>query len=1028
MITREATAAVAEAVSALERFRESLSPAAAAEHEEDLNALLGVLAADPVLGRVLALQDSLAQLRRHLQRHPSVLPNDFDFCPQTGALTLGAGAVQLGEDEVDREVRDEEEEEEEDDNNNNNNNSDSCEPSSEADRSLSHAAAAGAIHYSPELSGSSVVHFGRAVTTPGYLAEFERAVARGAAGRQVLRVELARPPGASLGFSVVGLRSPSRGELGIFVQELQPNGIAQRDGRLEEGDQILAIDGQPLDSNISHQQAIGILQQARGTVQLVLARGTPVSSTPPAPQGTPPPPPLPSGGSLSGSLTSVAKPAAADREEAMVLGTEWAEVEAVELLNDGSGLGFGIIGGRSTGVVVKTVLPGGVADRDGRLQSGDHILQIGEVNLRGLGSEQVASVLRQAGSRVRLVVARPSEAGELPAPRPPSLPPPLVLPTRLLADAEELERRLQMHGATVALAAASGSSPTLLSEMVLDDLPETETFEVELVKDQQGLGITIAGYVCEKGTQDEISGIFVKSVAKGSAADASGCIRVNDQIIEVDGRPLQGYTNHQAVEVLRSTGKAVKLRLARHLRGLRYHQLQQAIALSDATGGGTLPPLPVTPTTPTMPVGGLPSPLLAEQAPPLPRSLVMEDGILAGMNLDATGLSALGLTEEDDGMFAGELDYSTEATIIAHWSKVVGPEFEIVVAQLSKFEPSGGLGISLEGTVDVEDGREVRPHHYIRSVLPDGPVGLNGRLRPGDELLQVNGRQLLGLHHRDVVGALKQLPLHVRLVCARPLPPPLPLHGPPLSARSPITAADDEQGDFLDDHYPGPAQSPTGLLGRPSSSSSASPPPPLLSPSSLSAGGGGAGGVGGSVLGGSLPALVKAKSDGSLAQPDWDEGGLPGGGPLVKLRSRSLEPLTGLAMWSSEPHVVELLKGDRGLGFSILDYQDPMNPSETVIVIRSLVPGGVAQQDGRLIPGDRLLFVNEVPLQHAGLDAAVQALKGAPRGIVRIGVAKPLPLPPPAPDSATSMTSASSTQVGGHGGLRRPPLLKAESF
>lgn len=28
------------------------------------------------------------------------------------------------------------------------------------------------------------------------------------------------------------------------------------------------------------------------------------------------------------------------------------------------------------GVVVKTILPGGVADRDGRLQSGDHILQV----------------------------------------------------------------------------------------------------------------------------------------------------------------------------------------------------------------------------------------------------------------------------------------------------------------------------------------------------------------------------------------------------------------------------------------------------------------------------------------------------------------------------------------------------------------------------------------------------------------------------------------------------------------------------
>lgn len=38
-------------------------------------------------------------------------------------------------------------------------------------------------------------------------------------------------------------------------------------------------------------------------------------------------------------------------------------MEVVELWNDGSGLAFGIVGGRSSGVVVKSVLPGGVADR-----------------------------------------------------------------------------------------------------------------------------------------------------------------------------------------------------------------------------------------------------------------------------------------------------------------------------------------------------------------------------------------------------------------------------------------------------------------------------------------------------------------------------------------------------------------------------------------------------------------------------------------------------------------------------------------
>lgn len=164
------------------------------------------------------------------------------------------------------------------------------------------------------------------------------------------------------------------------------------------------------------------------------------------------------------------------------------------------------------------------------------------------------------------------------------------------------------------------------------------------------------------------------------------------------------------------------------------------------------------------------------------------------------------------------------------------------------------------------------------------------------------------------------------------------------------------------------------------------------------------------ILGGSLQnlfqgtdRLVKAKSDGSLASTGTTQATEAS---LSKLKSRSLEPLNGLAMWSSDAQVIELSKGDRGLGFSILDYQDPLNPSETVIVIRSLVPGGVAQMDGRLIPGDRLLSVNEINLENASLDQAVQALKGAPKGTVRISVAKPLPLP-----DTTTASSLHSDEV-----------------
>lgn len=80
---------------------------------------------------------------------------------------------------------------------------------------------------------------------------------------------------------------------------------------------------------------------------------------------------------------------------------------------------------------------------------------------------------------------------------------------------------------------------------------------------------------------EEISGIFVKSIAKDSSADKCQKIAINDQIIEVDGLSLYGYSNQEAVEVLRNTGKAVRLRLARYHKGTKYELLQQAFTNAD---------------------------------------------------------------------------------------------------------------------------------------------------------------------------------------------------------------------------------------------------------------------------------------------------------------------------------------------------------------------------------------------------------------------------------------------------------------
>ena len=48
--------------------------------------------------------------------------------------------------------------------------------------------------------------------------------------------------------------------------------------------------------------------------------------------------------------------------------------------------------------------------QDGNLENGDHLLAVGDVRLWGMGAEQVASILRQAGQdSIRLIVARPCD-------------------------------------------------------------------------------------------------------------------------------------------------------------------------------------------------------------------------------------------------------------------------------------------------------------------------------------------------------------------------------------------------------------------------------------------------------------------------------------------------------------------------------------------------------------------------------------------------------------------------------------------
>uniref|UniRef100_A0A803Y5R9 Multiple PDZ domain protein n=1 Tax=Meleagris gallopavo TaxID=9103 RepID=A0A803Y5R9_MELGA len=749
------------ALQAVERLQAKLRDRGDVANEEKLNLLKSVLQS-PLFNQILNLQTSVQQLRDQVNTTPSV--HSTGEFPQFLHHGVNVGSLPHNESYL----------------------------LAQQNGSPANVLEGSMRSITPQINGKSSSD------------DFEQLIRSMSQGRPVETIELIKPLSGGLGFSVVGLKSENRGELGIFVQEIQEGSVAHRDGKLKEADQILAINGQALDQTITHQQAISILQKAKDNVQLVVARGN-------FPQ-------------LISPVVS-RSPSAASTVSAHSNPVHWQHVETIELVNDGSGLGFGIVGGKSTGVIVKTILPGGVADQHGRLCSGDHILKIGDTDLTGMSSEQVAQVLRQCGNRVKLVIAR----GPVEEP-----PPPLAFCT------------------------ASLTSDTDAS---VDSCEEGEKFNVELTKNIQGLGITIAGYIGDKTS--EPSGIFVKSITKGSAVEQDGRIHVGDQIIVVDGTNLQGFTNQQAVDVLRHTGQTVQLTLIR--RGIKQENcIQPQEDFSSA----------------------------------VERDLMLQ-------------------TVDSSRAKDFQLSATEEAAMKAKWQRIMGSNYEIVVAVVSKFSESSGLGISLEATVG---------HHFIRSVLPEGPVGRSGKLFSGDELLEVNEISLLGENHKDVINILKELPIKVTMVCCRPVAPSVS-HTDVLESLN-LSEVQLAEKAYIDIEFTGSSNTEETAL------------------------------------------------ETSTVQN------------IEEMQNSTF------TMWETEVQHTELEKGSMGLGFSILDYQDPVDPSKTIILIRSLVPGGVAEQNGRLSPGDRLMFVNDINLENGSLEEAVQALKGAPAGKVKIGVAKPLPLSP----------------------------------
>lgn len=78
-----------------------------------------------------------------------------------------------------------------------------------------------------------------------------------------------------LGFSIVGGKGNPQGDLPIFVKTVFERGAAAQSGRLRPGDQIHAVDSTLLEGK-THQEAVALLKNAKGTVVLTIVSWTEV--------------------------------------------------------------------------------------------------------------------------------------------------------------------------------------------------------------------------------------------------------------------------------------------------------------------------------------------------------------------------------------------------------------------------------------------------------------------------------------------------------------------------------------------------------------------------------------------------------------------------------------------------------------------------------------------------------------------------------------------------------------------------------
>ncbi|XP_051750912.1 disks large homolog 4 isoform X1 [Ctenopharyngodon idella] len=240
---------------------------------------------------------------------------------------------------------------------------------------------------------------------------------------KVTELKLIKGP-KGLGFSIAGGVGNQHipGDNSIYVTKIIEGGAAHKDGRLQIGDKILAVNNVCLE-DVMHEDAVGALKNTAEVVYLRVAKPNNLYLTnnynPPDLTSTYSPhldTDLGHPNFLASDYPQALTPTSPSRFSPVLHGLLGdddlpRDPRRVVIHRGSTGLGFNIVGGEDgEGIFISFILAGGPADLSGELRKGDQILSVNGVDLRVATHEQAAAALKNAGQTVTIIAQyRPEE-------------------------------------------------------------------------------------------------------------------------------------------------------------------------------------------------------------------------------------------------------------------------------------------------------------------------------------------------------------------------------------------------------------------------------------------------------------------------------------------------------------------------------------------------------------------------------------------------------------------------------------------